>query len=95
MKPNVVHGAKNPMYYVYVFKSSIDGKLYIGYTADLRKRIQEHNRGSVISTKPRRPFKLVFYESFKSSTDAKRREQYFKTTKGKSSLHQILRESLK
>lgn len=82
------------MYYTYVLKSKIDGKLYLGYTADLKKRFKEHNDGKVIATKPRRPFELIFYESFKSMQDAKRREQYFKTTKGKSSLRQILRNSL-
>ena len=82
------------MYYTYVLKSIADGKLYIGYTTNLKKRFKEHNKGDVPSTKPRKPFELVFYESFKNKKDAKRREQYFKTTKGKSSLYQILRDSL-
>lgn len=83
------------MHYTYVLKSKIDGKLYLGYTGDLRKRFKEHNSGRVVSTKSRKPFELIFYESFKNIRDAKRREKYFKTTKGKSSLYQILRESLK
>ena len=83
------------MYYTYVLKSKIDGKLYLGYTENLKRRFTEHNAGEVASTKPRRPFELIFYESFKDIKDAKRREKYFKTTKGKSSLYQILRESLK
>jgi putative endonuclease len=39
------------MYYVYVLRSQLDGKLYIGYTTNLRNRIQEHNTGEVTSTK--------------------------------------------
>ena len=97
----VVQGAKNTnraiklckvhgrtwieMYYVYVLRSQIDGKHYIGYTTNLRNRMQKHNNGEVTSTRSRRPFELIFYEDFKSMKDAKRREQYFKTTKGKSS----------
>jgi len=83
------------MYYVYVLRSQRDGKLYIGYTTNLMKRMQEHNHGEVTSTKSRRPLELIFYEGYKSMEDAKRREQYFKTTKGKSSLNMMLRNSLK
>ena len=83
------------MYYVYVLRSQLDGKLYIGYTTNLRNRMQKHNNGEVTSTKSRRPFELIFYEGYKSMEDVKRRERYFKTTKGKSSLSIILRDSLK
>jgi putative endonuclease len=83
------------MYYVYVLRSQFDGKLYIGYTTNLRNRMQEHNSGEVKSTKSRRPLELVFYEGYKSMEDAKRREHYFKTAKGKSSLNLMLRNSLK
>ncbi len=83
------------MYYVYVLRSQLDGKLYIGYTTNLGNRIQEHNSGEVTSTKPRRPLELIFYEGYKSMEDAKRRERYLKTSKGKSSLNMMLRNSLK
>jgi putative endonuclease len=69
--------------------------LYIGYTTNLRERLQKHQNGEVTSTKFRRPFELVFYEGYKSMRDAKRRERYLKTSKGKSSLHIMLRDSLK
>jgi len=32
-------------YYVYVLQSVKNQELYIGYAIDLRKRLQEHNRG--------------------------------------------------
>jgi len=83
------------MYYVYVLKSQVDGKMYVGYTANLRNRLKEHQGGKVISTKSRRPFELIFYEGYKSDEDAKRRERYLKTSNGKSSLRMMLRDSLK
>ena len=83
------------MFYVYILKSLKDHKLYIGYSADLKKRFSEHQKGLVASTKPRRPFELVFYEAYKSMKDAKRREMYFKTTKGKTSIKTMLEFSLK
>jgi putative endonuclease len=82
------------MYYVYVLRSQLDGNLYIGYTAKLGDRLRQHERGEVPSTRMRRPFELIFYEGFRSMEDAKRRENYFKTSKGKSSLRLMLRASL-
>lgn len=79
------------MYYVYVLKSEKDRKLYIGYTINLRKRLKEHEYGENISTKHRRPFTLIFYEAYLCKDDASRRERYFKTTKGKVTLKQMLK----
>jgi len=83
------------MYYVYILFSLKDEKFYIGFTNDLERRIKEHNSGKNISTKSRLPLKLIYYEAHLSKADAARRERYFKTTKGKSTLRQMLRESLK
>jgi putative endonuclease len=83
------------MYYVYVLLSQKDKKFYIGLTNDLKRRLKEHNSGKNISTKSRLPLKLIYYEAHLSKADAARRERYFKTTKGKSTLKQMLRESLK
>jgi len=55
------------MYYVYVLKSKKDGQFYVGYTADLRKRLDLHNKGKVESTRYRRPFELVYYEAVSMS----------------------------
>lgn len=66
------------MYYVYVLLSKKDSKLYIGRTNDLRRRFKEHNDGLNISTKNRRPFVLVYYEAYKSSSDAACRETRLK-----------------
>lgn len=82
------------MYYVYILKSLKDLDLYIGRSDDLKRRIIEHNQGKVQSTKSRRPVELVGYEAFRQKGDAVRREKYFKTSKGKSTLRLMLRESL-
>jgi putative endonuclease len=70
------------MFYVYVLKSEKDSKLYIGYTGDLRRRIEEHNKGSERSTNPRKPFKLIYYEAYASIKDAKNRENKLKRFSG-------------
>jgi len=66
------------MYYVYVLISRKDGKLYIGSTPDLRRRVSEHNLGKALSTAPRRPLKLIYYEAYESKDDALHREYALK-----------------
>jgi len=83
------------MHYVYILKSLKDGKFYIGRTGTLQKRLNQHKKGLVKSTRNRLPVILVFYEGFRSKNDAIRREGYFKTTKGKKALRLMLRDSLK
>ncbi len=79
------------MYFVYVLTSKKDKKLYIGYTGNLRNRLKEHNSGESYSTKYRRPIELIFYEAYLSKKNAERRERYFKTAKGKTTLRQMLK----
>lgn len=71
------------MHYVYVLESLVDGNLYTGCTGDLKVRFTSHNKGKVESTKRRRPFKLIYYESCIDERDAFKREKYLKTTYGK------------
>ena len=66
------------MFYVYILKSLRDNELYIGYTADLRRRFVEHNTGKASSTARRRPFVLIYYEAYQSKDDAMKREQMLK-----------------
>jgi putative endonuclease len=70
------------MYTVYVLESIRDGKRYIGYTENLRKRLADHRKGKVFSTKSRLPLTLIYFESCTNKEDAMRREAYLKTTGG-------------
>lgn len=83
------------MYYVYVLKSLNKNFTYVGYSTDIKQRFIYHQNGYVKSTKSFRPFEIVFYEAYKDMADAKRREKYLKTDKGKSTLRMMLRESMK
>ena len=79
-------------YYVYVLQSMQNNNLYIGYTFDLQKRLQEHNRGFNFSTKSYKPWQLVHYEAYRNENDAKRREKYLKTSQGARLLKRMLKE---
>lgn len=84
------------MFYVYVLKSKKDGMLYTGSTNDLKRRVMEHNKGLVDSTKQRRPFELVYYEAYKSEKDARSREHNLKLrANALNQLKRRIKESLK
>lgn len=83
------------MYYVYYLRSIANPhRFYTGYSEDLQARLVYHNEGRVKSTKPYRPWSLIFYEAFACSADAKCREGYLKTTQGRRMLHIILKQYL-
>lgn len=78
------------MYYVYILHLS-NKQFYCGFTDDLKRRYKEHGAGKIKSTKKYLPLKLTFYEAFLNKRDAKKREHYFKTDKGKQTLRIMLR----
>jgi len=47
------------------------------------------------ATKPFIPYKLVFYEAFLSSSDAKNREEYLKGGYGRRTIKSMLKDFLK
>ena len=78
-------------FYVYLLQSAKDN-LYLGYTTDLKKRLQKHNRGLVFATKSCTSWQLIFYEAYRSKKDAIRREKYLKTNQGSQLLKRMLKE---
>jgi len=81
------------MYYVYILENG--SERYIGRTNNLRRRILEHNAGKNFSTKSPTNWKLIYYEAHLSFEDAKRRENYFKTSVGRKSLSRMLADYFK
>ncbi len=81
-------------WYAYVLRSQKDHNFYIGSTNNIKRRLQEHQQGKNISTAKRLPVELIYFEAHLSKEDALRREQYFKTTKGKVTLRQMMRDFL-
>lgn len=70
-------------YYTYILKSRKDGKIYTGFTTDLRKRLKAHNDGKSTYTKGRGPFSLIYYEACLMEKNARSRETYLKSGMGK------------
>jgi putative endonuclease len=82
------------MFYVYLLQSKKLGKIYTGYSTNLKNRLRDHLAGSVHTTSRMGEIELVYYEAFKSKIDAQRREKYLKTTKGKRMIKLLLKDSL-
>lgn len=82
-------------YYVYVLYSFSKNFLYVGYSENLKQRLISHNKAENKSTKAFLPLELAHYEAYRSKRDAKRREVYLKTTKGRTTLITMLKEYFK
>lgn len=82
------------MHGVYVLGSRLDGKLYVGYTHDIKTRLTEHNSGRVVATKNRRPMVLLYCEMCPSKADAMRRELYLKSGWGRNYLERTIPDTL-
>lgn len=66
------------MNYTYILECS-DGSFYTGWTNNLEKRINCHNKGKGAKyTKGRLPVKLVYFEEFIEKRDAQKREYVIK-----------------
>jgi len=83
------------MFYTYVLQSEKNKKWYTGFTSDLRKRFKEHNNNLSTYTKGRGPFDLIYYEACLNEDDAKAREKYLKSGRGKRFIKYRLKRFLK
>lgn len=69
------------MYYVYVLEvlGVKDKRFYIGYSANLKKRMEQHVAGEVKTTKGKKP-RLIYYEAFQDKYLALKREKGLKSS---------------
>lgn len=76
------------MYYIYSLKCK-DG-FYIGCTADLKDRLERHQKGQVPATTNRQPVKLDFYFAVQDKYRAFEFEKYLKSGSGRAFLNKHL-----
>ena len=77
------------MFFVYVIVSEVKGlRFYVGIAEVVEHRIKDHNKGNTKSTKGYVPWKLFFYEEFKTRIAAREREKYYKAGSGKEKIKQ-------
>jgi len=73
------------MYWVYVLKND-KNRLYIGYTGRLAIRFADHNNGRSYWTSRSKNWHIVYYEIFKTRSEAMIREKELKSGKGRDEL---------
>ena len=78
------------MYKVYILKSKCAERFYIGHTNNIEKRLSEHNRSKVKSTKAFVPWEIVYTENFATKSDAFRREMQIKSYKSGNAFRKLL-----
>ena len=77
-------------YFVYILKSLSFGRYYIGHTSDYMKRLDEHNKEKVGSTKAYIPWEIVRLEKFGSKSEAFQREMQIKSYKHGEAFRKLL-----
>jgi putative endonuclease len=75
--------------FLYILKSEVFDSSYVGHTSDLAKRILEHNSGKSLSTRGKRPWRIVYKEEYSTRSEAILRERYFKSVQGRLELKRM------
>jgi len=73
------------MFFVHAIKSLLDGRIYVGMTTDVSKRLIEHNSGKTKSTKGYKPWQLIYTESLPSRLEARQEKNILSLVSAKSS----------
>jgi len=81
------------MHYVYLLRLN-NNSIYTGRSDDLKRRIAEHKKGKVKSTKNKLPVSLIYYESYLSKQDSINREIYLKTGDGRREIRKQLKNTI-
>ena len=78
------------VYTVYILKSEISEKHYIGVTKDLSERLERHNTGRSKWTKKYKPWHIVYTEEFQDKVEALKREKQIKSYKGGEAFRKLI-----
>ena len=79
---------------VYILQGIKNLKYYIGSTDNLERRLKEHFKGLVHTTKRFLPVKLVFFQQYDDIKVARRIEYKIKKLKRKDIIERIIKEKI-
>ena len=65
--------------WLYILKSRVRDRYYIGTTQNIEKRLKEHNNRKKRWTNRYRPWELIYAEAFSTRAEATRKERKLKT----------------
>jgi putative endonuclease len=78
---------------VYVLRSQLSGRFYVGHTDNLDRRLSEHNRNHTHSLKNRGPWQVFYTETYQTRREATRRERQIKGMKSRRYIESLARAS--
>ena len=78
------------MWWVYILQSQTSNRFYTGCTADLDRRVREHQEGQSPSTRSRGPWELVYQKAFPDKTAALAYEREIKAWKSADLIRQLI-----
>ncbi|MFA6257435.1 MAG: GIY-YIG nuclease family protein [Candidatus Paceibacterota bacterium] len=76
-------------YFLYILKSTVSLKSYVGITNNLNRRLAEHNSGKSFYTKRHCPWTMIYNEKYDSLKEARKREKYLKSASGRKFLKKL------
>jgi len=81
------------MFYVYLLEQTQDKSWYIGFTSNLKRRLEEHKtrNGCKTTSLKNGNYKLIYYESYLNKQDALGREKFLKSGSGRKYLKKQLK----
>jgi putative endonuclease len=78
------------MYNVYILLNRDRTRTYTGVAADVEERLKEHNDGKVLSSRPYRPYEVIYVETHSTLKEARQKERFYKSTTGRRRLLEII-----
>ena len=81
------------MFIVYILQSDSDSSYYIGQTENLDKRLQYHNDGKSRYTSKKMPWKVVYFEAYKTRKEAIARERFLKKQRNRSFYERLIKDN--
>ena len=78
------------MHYIYILLNEAKTRTYTGVTDDVENRLKEHNDGRVKSSRPYRPYRVIYSEEFETLIEARQKEKFYKSTTGRRRLKEML-----
>ena len=78
------------MYTVYILFSQKLDRFYVGYTSDIQRRLEEHNRKKGKYTDTGIPWIVMYTEEYASKKDAMSREKFIKAKKSRAFIENLV-----
>jgi putative endonuclease len=78
------------MFYVYILQSTRTGVYYTGYSADVERRLRDHNSGHTKSLKKHMPLEIIRIEEYATKLEAQRRERQIKSYKSGDAFRKLI-----